>query len=296
MKRKEKTLFKRREHSPAKPSHELPLLSLDEIVGLDRYQFERRARARAASAYLGDGVVLCRVMGRYKLYVSGRDVGFGAHVVMDGIWEPWIPAFMGRRIKPGMHVADVGANHGYYTLLMAELVGPAGRVLAVEPHPDTCQLLRKSIDVNGYAGRTDVVECAVGEFAGETLTLFVPENEPKNAHVLREAREGALSIKSERLGDLLAGWPKIDFIKMDVEGAEEAALSGAAQLIERDRPKLLLEYNIHRCRNPEGLLSWLIALYGDLEELDLTGALRQVSRSDLLDRDHTEDWMLYCSC
>lgn len=288
-------LFSRLDRRPLKVAHELPLLGLEEIAKLDRYSLERRARARARNAYLGNGVTLCRIMGRYKLYVASDDIGFGSHVVLDGIWEPWIPGFMARTIAPGMYVADVGANHGYYTVLMAELVGPDGRVAAIEPHPRTCGMLRQSVSINGYAGWTDVIECAIGGLAGEVLTLHTPVNEPKNAHVVHGGvAEGAMAVRSETLADLLAGWPRIDFIKMDVEGAEEAALSGAAPLIERDLPMLLLEYNIHRCNNPEGLLTWLTTLYGPLKELDLDGLLKPVTREQLMDRSRIEDWMLFC--
>lgn len=287
-------MFNRLGRRSPKLTHELPLVGLEEIEKLERYSLERRARARAISAYLGNGLTLCRIMGRYKLYVASDDIGFGAHVVLDGIWEPWVPGFMARMIRPGMHVADVGANHGYYTVLMGELVGPTGRVAAIEPHPRTCGLLRQSVNINGYAGWTDVIECAVGGRVGEVLTLHTPVNEPKNAHVVHGVVEGAMTVRSERLADLLAGWPKIDFIKMDVEGAEEAALSGGAPLIERDRPMLLLEYNIHRCDNPEGLLTWLTTLYGPLRELDLDGLLKPVTREQLMDRSRVEDWMLFC--
>lgn len=286
-------MFKRLRRPLASPQ-EAHLVGLEAIGSLDRYALERRARARASNAYLGDQVTLCRVMGRYKLYVASDDVGFGAHVILDGIWEPWVTCFMAQVVKRGMYVADVGANHGYYTVLMGEIVGPEGRVVAIEPHPRTCDLLRRSIAVNGYASWTDVVECAVGGIAGEVLTFHVPPNEPKNAHVVHGIDEpNAMTVRSERLDDLLSGWPRIDFIKMDVEGAEEAALSGGAGIIERDRPLMLLEYNIHRCKNPEGLLTWLTTLYGTVKALDLDGRLVTVSREELLGRERTEDWMLY---
>ena len=279
--------------SPSSPN-EAPLLGLHAICSQDRYTLERRVRALAHNAYLGDNVTLCRILGRYKFYVASDDVGFGGHVILDGIWEPWVTTFMAKTVKPGMYVADVGANHGYYTVLMADIVGPEGRVLAVEPHPRTSDLLHRNVTINGFASHTDVADCAVGFFAGEILSLHVPDNEPKNAHVVHGSEApGSLKIRSERLDDLLAGWPRIDFIKMDVEGAEEAALSGAAVTIERDRPQLLLEYNIHRCQNPEGLITWLTTLYGEIWTLDWNGNLEPVSRDALLDRDRIEDWMLY---
>lgn len=288
-----KPLFKRSAVT-APPPREASLLGLDVIVSKDRYTLERRARALTDNAYLGDKITLCRILGRYKFYVASDDVGFGGHVILDGIWEPWVTSFMARKLERGMFAADVGANHGYYTVLMADIIGPGGRVLAVEPHPRTSELLRRNVTINGFASWVDVADCAVGHSAGEFLTLHVPDNEPKNAHVVHGYNEpGALKIRSERLDDLLAGWPRVDFIKIDVEGAEEAALSGGAMTIERDRPQLLLEYNIHRCVNPEGLINWLTTLYGTIWTLDWDGNLQTVSYEDLFDRQRTEDWMLY---
>lgn len=273
---------------------ELALLSLDDLSRQDRWSVERQSRYRSRSAYIGNNTAICRVMGRYKLYVATDDIGFGSHMLLDGIWEPWVTAFMARFLKPGMFVADVGANHGYFTVLMADIVGAHGRVVAFEPHPNTVNLLRQSLAVNGFGGRVDVVDCAVSDQDGASLTFHMPAGEPKNARLIDRAYDGltTVTVRSTTLTTALADWPKLDFVKIDVEGAEEAVLRGGSSLIERTKPALLLEYNALRCQSPDELLTWLHNVYGDPLVLDFDSRLSPISREDLLDKSHSEDWML----
>lgn len=275
---------------------ELSLIGLNELLSLDRWALERRSRALAQTAFLGYQVTLCRVLGRYKLYVPTTDIGFGAHVMLDGFWEPWLTVFMAQRVKSGMHVVDAGANHGYYTVLFADIVGANGRVAAVEANPNTAKFLRQTVHVNGFDDRVRVIENALGDTDGQTFTFHTPSDEPKNARIITNAAAGSadtVQVTGARLDTLLADWPTVDFIKMDVEGAEEATLSGASGIIEKHRPELLLEFNSHRCVDAPGLLDRLEALYGHPpRHVHHDSALVAVSRQDLLNPDNQEDWLL----
>lgn len=282
--------------SPSLP--ELNLLGHNELLTVDRWELERRSRALARAVNLGDGVMLCRAMGRYKMFLSAQDVGFTPHLLLDGIWEPWMTPVLARRIKPGMAVADVGANHGYFTLLLADLVGPGGRVAAIEPHPKTAELLRRTVGVNGFGDRTTVFEQAVGAHDDRLLTFERRDDDPKNARIVGDERAeqpGMTRVRSGRLDTLLADWPKVDFLKIDVEGAEEAVLEGAWPLIVRDRPEILLEFNHSRCSDPLGLLERLVGVYQRLRTVTFDSKLVPVTRAQLLDKDQPEDWMLWLS-
>jgi FkbM family methyltransferase len=280
------------------PPPELNLLGHNELLTVDRWELERRSRALAMAVNLGDGVMLCRAMGRYKMFLTAHDVGFTPHLLLDGIWDPWMTPLLARTIKPGMTVVDAGANHGYFTLMLADLVGPDGRVAAIEPHPVTAGLLRRTVGVNGFAGRTTVFEQAVGAHDDMTLTFELREDDPKNARVVGDHRAdqpGMTQVKGGRLETLLADWPKIDFIKIDVEGAEEAVLEGAWPLIVRDRPDILLEFNHARCSDPLGLLERLVGVYRRLRTVTHDSEIVPVTRAQLLDKDQPEDWMLWLS-
>lgn len=276
---------------------ELNLIGLNELQRMDRWVLERRSRALVQTAFLGNQLTLCRVLGRYKLFIPTTDIGFGAHVIMDGVWEPWLTVFMASRIKAGMNVVDAGANHGYYTVLFADLVGPKGRVAAFEPNPKTVELLTRTVVVNGFDSRVTIFDKALTAADDETLLFFAPTGEPKNARIMEPQYVGhpdTLTVTGAKLDTLLADWPRIDFMKVDVEGAEEAMLKGAWETIARDRPQLLLEFNAERCADPAGLLDRLEAVYGGRPSVvSHASALEPVERAALLDPDHSEDWLLY---
>lgn len=281
---------------PTLPPAELNLIGENELVTLDRWALERRSRALAQALYLGDGVMLCRALGRYKIYVAADDVGFGAHLMLDGAWETWLTVFMARRLRPGMRVVDVGANHGYYTVMFADLVGPTGRVAAIEPGPRTASLLRRTVAVNGFDDRVTVFEVAASDSDDSTLTLANPSQEPKNARIVGDDQAGmpgTVTVAGGRLDTLLHDWPRVDFIKADVEGAEEVMLAGAWPLLRRDRPGLLLEFNAARCRDPGGLLDRLVLLYGRLRAVSFDSQAEAVSRATLLNGRRQDDWLLW---
>lgn len=272
------------------------LLSAAQIAEMDLWTLENHARRLAHSVYLGDQVALGRILGRYKLYVATTDVGFGTHVLMDGLWEGWLTVFMARVVKRGMNVVDVGANHGYYTLLFADLVGQDGQVAAIEPHPRIAELLRRSVDVNGFGGRVRVVEMAASAEDGGSVAFRAFLREPKNAHVVPggdPSHPEDVKVKAGRIDSVLKRWNRVDFIKIDVEGAEEAAIAGLSRVLKRDRPRLLLEFNANRCVDPELLINRLGNLYGGMQTVGFDCQAVPVTREEVLDRARIEDWILY---
>ena len=260
---------------------------------MDAETLLRRSRAMASAVYVGDRTVLCRVLSRYRLYVASDDVGFGVHVMLDGLWEGWLTAFMARRITPGMRIVDAGANHGYYTLLFAHLTGSEGRVAAIEPNPRLAGLMRRSLYANGFQTRVELFEKAAGAEDGAVLHLSVPDHEPKNGHLVGEAAPGTVAVETARLETLLADWPRVDFMKVDVEGHEEAFLDGAWAIIQRDRPMLVLEFNALRSADPAGLLDRLEAVYGRISVIGRESRATPADRTRLLDTRRVDDWMLF---
>jgi FkbM family methyltransferase len=140
-------------------------------------------------------------------------------------------------------VVDVGANRGVYTYLMSALVGPGGRVHAVEPFPGNDRRLEA---VARWRGNVVVHSLAVSDRAGEEV-LRIPVHDghlidalatlepnrpwPGQSHVVRVST----------LDDLLADERRVSFLKCDVEGHEQRVFAGAAGLIERGQPVVLAE-------------------------------------------------------
>lgn len=274
------------------------ILPLHRVADLARGEFEDACRALASPIYLGNETALCRIIGRYKLYVSTHDDGFSANVLLDGYWESWLTRFMARRVQPGATVVDVGANYGYYSLLLADLVGPEGNLHAVEPNPDAAALLRRSILLNGFAARTQIWEAAAGARSGGTAMLAVPEREPKNAAVIQDGQ--ALPPETVRhevavraLDELLAQSARIDFIKIDAEGAEEAIIDGMSRILSSQKPAMVLEYNSARYADPAAFLDRLLHIYGALRHVDYEGEAVPVSPDRVLTEQPGEDWLLF---
>lgn len=276
------------------------LLHLHELMAFDRHQAEAAILQRVTSAYLGDHTALVRVLGRYKLYIDTRDRGFGSHVLLDGFWEIWLTLFCARNVKRGMTVVDVGANFGYYSVLLAELVGGGGRLIAVEPNPHAADLLNRSIELNGLSGRTQIEKVALGSSPEGWAPLYVPHNEPKNALLVSEnfiphAESGTVVKVPVTTLDHLGSGSKVDFIKIDAEGAEEAIFEGMGDIIDRHQPVIVVEFNAARYADAGGFVDRLSEVYGTLRRLDFSGRAVPVRREDLLSIHAGDDSLLVLS-
>ncbi len=142
-------------------------------------------------------------------------------------------AFLESWLRPGMRVADVGANVGLYTLLMARLVGPQGRVFAFEPEPGMAAALARSAEENGSL-QVLVREAAVGDTPGTGILRQNPVNSGDGRMSRRPsgAPQSGTTVPICTLDEALAG-QRVDFVKMDIQGWESNALRGARELVRR---------------------------------------------------------------
>lgn len=277
------------------------LLHLHELMAFDRHQAETAILQRVNSAYLGSHTALVRVLGRYKLYVDTRDRGFGSHVLLDGFWEIWLTLFCARNVKRGMTAIDVGANFGYYSLLLAELVGTRGELIAVEPNPHAADFLRRSVELNGLLGRTRIETSALGATISGDASLYVPHSEPKNAQIVSEMfqprpQDGVvIKVPVTTLDGMSAACSRVDFIKIDAEGAEEMILEGMAKTIARHKPMLVVEFNPARYADASGFLERLASIYGSMRRLDFSGEAVPITSEDLLSKYGADDSLLVLS-
>ncbi|HEV3470234.1 MAG TPA: FkbM family methyltransferase [Pyrinomonadaceae bacterium] len=199
---------------------------------------DRRPVVRQIASGLGRGLRL-RVLPE-----TPRSYWLGTH-------EPDMQAALREQIKAGMTVYDCGANVGYFSVMLARLVGPRGRVYAFEPSPASLESLRAARDLNGLANLS-VVPQGVWDRrarlrfrrggAGESLVSDHVEGVFGESGA-RGPREAAVEVEVNSLDDFVyaEGNPPPDFIKLDVEGAEGRALAGARRLLAERRPGLLLE-------------------------------------------------------
>ena len=261
----------------------------------DQKTLEAVARQNASAVYLGGQTVLCRLLGKYLVYADVQDIGITPHLAMAGYWESWVTSVLARTLRPGWHCVDVGANHGYYTLIMADAVGPTGQVAAVEPTPRLVELLHKTFDVNGFPS-VMLVEQAASATDGETVHLLIPALRSLNARLSEDAGPGdtVVDVESVTIDALTADWPRVDLIKIDVEGEEERVWEGMQRTIAAN-PNLvvLLELNVGRYQDPLGFVSKIERAGFTLRYIDMYAAIREVTAAELLERQVGEDWMLY---
>ncbi len=142
-------------------------------------------------------------------------------------------------------VVDIGANLGYYTLIAAKR---AKRVIAFEPERENVALLRRTLETN-LATNVTVIEKGLGEKKGSLPLHVHPDN--KGKHTLAPLEEAGVTDVEVPISTLdeeleLIGNPRVDLIKIDIEGWEAKALRGAARTIARDRPAILFEFAPHR--------------------------------------------------
>ena len=194
--------------------------------------------------YLGGNRALTKTVYGQKMYVDTQSQ-VGACFLLDGYWEEWIVRHLKEYVKPGMNVLDLGANMGFYTLLLCELVGPEGHVTAFEPWPDYHELLVRNVELNGYSGRCTVVRKAVCESSGTRALTFYRNagtGTLKGGEAFFEQHGIAVPasetpVETVSLDDYLAANPRdIAFIKMDVDGSEPFVFQGMQSLLGRGGP------------------------------------------------------------
>jgi len=141
----------------------------------------------------------------------------------------------------GEVVIDAGACWGDTALYFAAKVGPLGRVFSFEFLPENLQVFRRNLDLNPHLkDRVVLVEHPV--WSSSDQTLFINGNGPATRVELVPSAPNAPSIKTLSIDDLVArhGLDRLDFIKMDIEGAELSALRGAETALRRFRPELAI--------------------------------------------------------
>ena len=163
-----------------------------------------------------------------------------------GCWLGWYEKpcaeFVASQICPGMVAFDVGANVGYYTLLLSRGVGPQGRVIAFEPNPINVAHLKEHLRLNKI-GNVEIVEAAVSDREG--TAFFSGEGS------MGKLSQTGAPIKTVKLDT----YPRPDFIKMDIEGEETAALRGSARILA------------------ERHAVWFIAVHGSTVRVEISALL-----------------------
>jgi FkbM family methyltransferase len=178
-------------------------------------------------------------------------------------------------LAPGMNVVDVGANIGYYTLMFAQVVGPEGRIVAIEPSPENLPELKLNVERNKLRN-VEIIPKAVGNEQKE-----IGLRSGINSGVVRDDTTPAYSVEQDLIDNIIT--EPIDFMKLDVEGYEGFALEGAQRILSKYRPIVFVEIHpleLKQCGWGVGsIINRLSRLYDNVtmyEERDMSGLYRKV--------------------
>jgi FkbM family methyltransferase len=204
---------------------------------VDRYAYFFKNKKRFTQI-LGDTTMECDLQDHIQ-----RQIYF------FGAYEPIESFLLHELLEEDDVVVDAGANIGFYTLLMAQKV-KSGKVFGFEPVPKNFSTLKHNISFsphihkiqlqnNGLWHEKDLLQFSLDESMEDNVGSFTA------GRVDRALSREACEVFP--LDDFCQGFAKLDFIKMDIEGAELSALRGAQKTIERLRPQFLIEINRRAC-------------------------------------------------
>jgi FkbM family methyltransferase len=219
-------------------------------------------------------LTLAAIEGFY-LWASEDDLDVGKGIC-SGSYEPGVTSVIRQLLKPGMSFLDVGANIGYYTMLGAALVGPHGSVTAIEPNEKNVRLLIASKTKNGFKQIT-IIPCAVGQDIGVAGLSAIHSN--GSTTPIAELDETQISnvmlVPQLCLDDIVPSERGINVIKIDIEGREYQALSGASKLLLARRPVIVSEFSPQLLAGTSGAeyLSWLVDMGYVLQVINQDGTL-----------------------
>ena len=185
---------------------------------------------------------LCTRLSNGALITGSNRAGYGGRGVY--IWrdrlEPELAA-LSNFLKPGMTFMDIGANTGVFAMKAAKEVGESGLVLALEPFIETAEVLVHNIELNHFSNVRVRVCCAAARTGH--VAFYLNRDRPASFGMRRIGDAKSISVLAVAIDDLCR-WEsleRLDYLKIDAEGAEEAILLGARESLRRFRPIVQVE-------------------------------------------------------
>jgi FkbM family methyltransferase len=177
-------------------------------------------------------------------------------VFVTGRYEPNEFCVLRQLLKPGMTFVDAGANMGLYSVFAARRVSPGGTVVAIEPSGREFEILQKNVKLNALTN-VRMRRKALSDRASELELSVAPQGRSGHNTLGAFGYDTPLDhrerVQAEKLDDLVhsEGLVRVDVIKMDIEGAEMAALRGAAETLGQFKPVLLIELSDRSLQHQE---------------------------------------------
>ena len=226
-------------------------------------------------------------------WYKSNDTFIGQRIALEK-YEEYETMLMLRQVNSNSVVVDVGANIGYYTILLAQ---KSKLVYAIEPEAETFEILQKNVTENKL-NNVVLIRAAVGG-KNEKIKLFKSKLNNGDHRVWGEKNNKEVEeVFCRRLDDILENEQYISLIKIDTQGWEPAVIDGAKKIIERDSPTLFMEYSPtdYAKAGLEGrkMIKYLKSFYPTIWEIDHWFYIyRKVKKNIRLNRDtgYANLWM-----
>jgi FkbM family methyltransferase len=245
-----------------------------------------QSSGRTLAVPLADSLLLTKVKDFYY-FIPAEDAQLAACLVIGGHLEPGLAEFLEKWVHRGMTVVDVGANIGLHSLSFARLVGPDGRVYCFDPSPRMVKILGMNLVMNQLQARSVIQQVAVTDGPG-TAAFYLNEICGHSSLYGNGANADAINVRTGSLDMLLPFDTKVDFVKVDAEGAEPLIVRGMSQIIARNPEiAILLEFApslLERANySPSRFLDELRALGFEMMRVDdATGQLHPINVDTLM--------------
>jgi FkbM family methyltransferase len=186
-------------------------------------------------------VIIKDILGS-KMYLDTRDKGVSRELAIMSVREELFTRTLQDSLREGDCVLGIGANIGYYSLMEARLVGPRGKIYAIEPVPHNMKLLEDSIRLNNY-DNVETFQLAIGQ-TDSMAKMYLSDHPNWSSFYPPRRITGKIDIAISSVDSFLKGKRLPDLVRMDVEGYEYEIIIGMSDLLESGRPlRLFIEFH-----------------------------------------------------
>ena len=253
-------------------------LSLSEKLQLEEPVLVERGKTRS----------LYRLPAGYDLWLN--DTGYiDKQIIANGVFEPATTRAINRFVKEGDVVLDVGANIGYYTVLLSRLVGKNGKVIAFEPTSHFGDVLRKNIAANKLEN-VEVVNSGLSNKAHDMRIDIGPSSATLHSPKGFDEVVGHENILLTTLDEYVKKnmLDRVDFIKVDIDGHEPSFFEGAWEALAKFAPTVIFEVS-HLHYLEAGVAAW--TFYDDV----CSKGFRFFYEEDFTEIKSREDFLRRCA-
>jgi len=229
--------------------------------------------------YVGNNRILHQMRGTvgFDLFTIANDDSIGYHIIVqNGIYEPHLTGFLRDHIlKPNIVAIDVGANAGYYSVMLAQAayrdVGKGaftghGKVFIFEPNPEQAGIIGSNLMINAVTDYCEFFPYLVGEYEDQSRGFKIRDSYKGGCSVFDTMKFGdsykSIGVKQVTLDNTIPVEQKIDLLRIDAEGADFHVIRGAERIINENKTiKVIFEYcETHLAAAGEtrtGVFEWL---------------------------------------